>query len=268
MTPREPAASAVGGRAPVAPETLPFVLVHGFLGGSGQWDTLIPRLAGASRVVTVDLPGFYAAADQEAPDTIEGFARHVIAKLDRQSIDRFILMGHSMGGMIVQTIARLLPERVGRLILYGTGPLGAMPDRFEPISVSLERLHKEGFDASVRRIVGVWFRDGAADPGFEPLVRIGLTSSPAAAAAALVAMSRWDGRPALPELTMPTLIVWGDEDRSYRWPQVAQLWEEIPNASLAVIPGACHAAHLEKPILFEAIVNDFLTTQEPAARSA
>lgn len=237
---------------------LPIVLVHGFLGGSDQWRDLIDRLKTPWRAIAVDLPGFYGAAGVQAPDTIEDYARYVLGELDRLSVDRFVLMGHSMGGMIVQTMARLAPDRVARLILYGTGPLGAMPDRFEPIEVSLQRLESEGFDRSVRRIASVWFRNGEEDPSYEGIVRIGLKSSPAAAAAALVAMSRWDGRDALAGLAMPTLIVWGDEDRSYRWPQVAQLWEEIPNASLAVIPGACHAAHLEKPVLFEAIVNDFL----------
>lgn len=67
----------------------------------------------------------------------------------------------------------------------------------------------------------------------------------AAKLAALDAMTDWDGRAALKSLTMPTLVVWGHDDRSYRWPQVETLWKTLPNATLSVIPGASHAAHLE-----------------------
>jgi pimeloyl-ACP methyl ester carboxylesterase len=71
-------------------------------------------------------------------------------------------------------------------------------------------------------------------------------------------MSHWDGRGALSRLTMPTLVLWGDGDKSYRWPQVEALWQGLPAAGLAVIPGTAHAVHLEKPALFHAVLDDFL----------
>jgi pimeloyl-ACP methyl ester carboxylesterase len=58
---------------------------------------------------------------------------------------------------------------------------------------------------------------------------------------------------------MPTRILWGDQDRSYRWPQVAALWQGIPGAGLGVIPGASHAIHMEKPEIFNSMVRDFLS---------
>ena len=57
----------------------------------------------------------------------------------------------------------------------------------------------------------------------------------------------------------PTLVVWGDADRSYRWPQVETLWTNLPDVRLSVIPGTAHAAHLEKPGLFHSLVEDFLS---------
>ena len=79
-----------------------------------------------------------------------------------------------------------------------------------------------------------------------------------AAYAALIAMRDWDGRAALAGFGMPCRIIWGDRDRSYRWPQVQALWQGIAGAELAVIPAASHAAHLDKPAIFEALVQDFL----------
>jgi pimeloyl-ACP methyl ester carboxylesterase len=71
-------------------------------------------------------------------------------------------------------------------------------------------------------------------------------------------MAAWDGRTHLAEISMPTLVIWGDQDRSYRWAQVESLWQGLPNARLAVVPGASHATHVEKPDIFVPILRDFL----------
>jgi len=165
--------------------------------------------------------------------------------------------------MIAQEIARQHPQQVERLVLYGTGPLGSMPDRFEPLEVSLERLDREGVAETARRITATWFVDGTSHPGHAEINEIAAMADPVAARAALLAMAAWDGRPHMTALEMPTLILWGDRDRSYRWPQVEALWRHLPNVSLAVIPGASHAAHAEKPKIFIEILRDFLRAPNP-----
>ena len=254
MTP--PGAVAAAERAG---QRLPVVLVHGYLGGAAQWREQVTFLSGRFRVITIDLPGFGHATHQPALGSIGAFAQHVIATLYALEVERFILLGHSMGGMIAQDVARRIPAQVDRLVLYGTGPLGRMPDRFEPLEVSISRLEDDGLPRTAHRIVATWFIDGDRHPGFEMLRRLGVTASPEAARAALSAMSGWDGRAHLSALQMPVLILWGDHDRSYRWPQVETLWREIPNAMLGVVPGASHAAHVEKPHLFNALLADFFT---------
>jgi pimeloyl-ACP methyl ester carboxylesterase len=246
--------------------TAPLVLVHGYLGGRGQWTELASALAGLFPVITIDLPGFSGAAHAQAPSTIDDFAESVIAELDAGHVDRFLLLGHSMGGMIAQEIAHRVPRRVERLVLYGTGPLGRMPDRFETLEESLDRLDRDGVESTARRIAATWFVRGEHDPGFPLVSRIGAMASAAAARSALHAMAAWDGRAHLPALTMPSLIIWGDEDRSYRWHQVEALWSGLGNGSLAVVPGASHAVHLEKPEIFTAILKDYLLSEpRPAA---
>ncbi|WP_323007277.1 alpha/beta hydrolase [Pseudorhodobacter sp.] len=242
------------------------VLVHGYLGGAAQWEAEIARYSANYDVIAPDLPGFGAAADRPGCDRIEGFAQAVIDLLDQLGVDRFILLGHSMGGMIAQEMAAHNAARVIRLVLYGTGPLGAMPDRFEPIDVSRQRLLEEGVAKTAQRIGATWFCTGEDAPGFPAIRDIGAQASVQAAGAALNAMAQWDGRPALNKLTMPTLVVWGDSDRSYRWQQVESLWRNLANGELAVIPGAAHAAHLEKPKLFHLILDGFFAeiTVRPA----
>jgi pimeloyl-ACP methyl ester carboxylesterase len=213
------------------------------------------------QTIAPDLPGFAGARDQPSPDTIEGFADHVLAGLADTGIDRFTLLGHSMGGMIAQEIARKVSHRVDRLVLYGTGALGRMPERFETIDASLERLRRDGVSAAARRITATWFVHGTQDPGFAALSELGAMASPDAARNALLAMAAWDGRAALSGLTMPSLIIWGDRDRSYRWTQVETLWNGLPAASLGVVPGASHVVHMEKPLIFRCIAHDFLFSE-------
>ena len=71
-------------------------------------------------------------------------------------------------------------------------------------------------------------------------------------------MEGWDGRDRLAAVRQPTLVVWGDRDRSYGWPQIEALWRGIAQASLAVLPDCSHALHLERPVLFHSILIEFL----------
>ena len=234
------------------------LLVHGYLGGAAQWQREFDQLSGHFDVIAPDLPGFGDAAGAPCIDRIEGFALHLAGLVDELKIDRFCLLGHSMGGMIAQEFASRFSDRVDKLILYGTGPLGLMPDRFETLEMSRRRLAEDGVARTIRRIGSTWFRHGDLTQGFQVVAELGAKASQSAAQAGLDAMSHWDGRAALSSLAMPSLVVWGDGDQSYRWSQVEALWRGLPNSQLAVIPGTAHAAHLEKPGLFQAILLDFL----------
>ncbi len=234
------------------------VLVHGYLGGSSQWAAEIKALSPHLDVIAMDLPGFGRSRHLTSPDQITGHAQAVLDCLDRLDVQRFHLLGHSMGGMIVQEIVRLAPQRVNRLVLYGTGPLGLLPGRFETMVRSRERLAQDGVEATARRISATWLLHREASPMAEALGDLAAQASAQAAEAGLWAMERWDGRANLSQITQPTLIVWGDQDRSYQWPQVETLWREIAGASLAVLPHCSHALHLEYPQLFHTVVLDFL----------
>jgi pimeloyl-ACP methyl ester carboxylesterase len=234
------------------------VLVHGYLGGAAQWAGEIAALSDRFDLFAPTLPGFGDAAGAPPLTSIAAFAEHVLGQIDARGAERFILLGHSMGGMIAQDMARRVPDRVDRLVLYGTGPLGAMPDRFEPLDVSLDRLKRDGVARTAGRIAATWFVEGERHPAFSQVRDIAAHASTDAALAALHAMAAWDGRDALQRITTPTLILWGEKDRSYRWPQVETLWTGLPDVSLAVVPGASHAVHLEKPAIFHALLDDYI----------
>lgn len=234
------------------------VFVHGYFGGSPQWEAQVAAFSGDFNVITPDLPGFGLNSARQAPESITAFAQYVLDQLDQQAIEQFYLVGHSMGGMIAQEITRLAPERVAKLVLYGTGPIGVMPGRFETIDQSRERLRTEGVETSARQIAAKWFVGGEQGHGYEGCADIAAMAGLQAGLAALTAMEGWSGVDALATINTPTLILWGDQDKSYLWSLPQQLWQEIPEAALSVVAGCSHAVHLEKPELFNALLGDFL----------
>jgi 2-hydroxy-6-oxonona-2,4-dienedioate hydrolase len=243
---------------------VPLVLVHGYLGGSNQWDLVLPFISKHFEVITVDLAGYGLANQLIAPTDLSDHARNVLTTLDQIGITNFHLLGHSMGGMVVQEITRQAANRVNKLILYATGPLGCIPGRFETMERSRERLKVDGVRLTARRICATWLLDREASPAYEDLALLATQASEQAASAGLTAMESWDGREHLRHIQQDTLIIWGEQDRSYGWTQIETLWRNIPKASLAVLPSCAHALHLERGALFSTLLIEFLKKEEIA----
>ncbi|MEM8653738.1 MAG: alpha/beta fold hydrolase [Pseudomonadota bacterium] len=236
----------------------PIVLVHGFLGGSAQWQGQVAALSDICNVVTVDLPGFGAMSDMSPIPSIGGMADWVLTQLTQRDIEQCHLLGHSMGGMVAQAMAVRAPSRIATLILYATGPLGTIPGRFETMAQSKARAHTDGPAATAKRIAAKWFAQGSQSPAYKLCADIACQASADAIRAGLDAMDGWSGEDHLPRLSHETLIIWGDLDRSYPWDQISRLWQDIPKASLAIVPRCGHAVHLENPPVFNMHVRDWL----------
>ncbi|WP_411892855.1 alpha/beta fold hydrolase [Yoonia sp. SDW83-1] len=226
---------------------IPLVMVHGFMGGSAQWDAQKEAIEPTCDVIALDLPGFGNNAHLPVINTIGGFADWVIGELHNCGITRFHLLGHSMGGMIVQEIAQRIPDQIDKLILYSTGPVGVLPGRFETIAESKSRAQTDGAQATARRIPAGWFLHGQAAPAYEACAAIAEQAGLDAILAGLSAMENWTGKAHLAALKPKTLVIWGDGDRTYNWQQIECLWQTIPNTNLCVFPNCAHAVHLENP---------------------
>lgn len=237
----------------------PIVFVHGFMGGSPQWEGQ-RRAFGEANVVALDLPGYGKNAHLEALQSIEDYADWALDALTTQNVSRFHLVGHSMGGMIAQEMVARSTNRIERLVLYGTGPQGVLPGRFESIQTSKERAAIDGAAATARRISATWFLEKEQDPAYAGCAQIAQASKIEAILTGLEAMNLWDGRAHLSELAHRTLVLWGDCDRTYSWSQTQHLWHSIEHSNLAVMPNCAHACHLEQPKLFNMLVSGFLNS--------
>jgi pimeloyl-ACP methyl ester carboxylesterase len=103
----------------------PFVLVHGYLGGQHMW-RFQEDLNNNFELIMPSLAGYGESAEMTAPSTIRENAEQVFDLLDHLNIDTFYLLGHSMGGMIVQEMAAMSTNRVEKLICLGTGSIGVL----------------------------------------------------------------------------------------------------------------------------------------------
>lgn len=236
----------------------PVVFVHGLMGGSAQWQGQLRALEGFD-IIALDLPGFGKNAHLAAVDSIADFATWALNEISALGVQRFHLVGHSMGGMIAQEMVARAPDRIDRLVLYGTGATGVLPGRFETIATSKSRARAEGSKATAKRISATWFLEREHAAAYADCASIAELSQIDAILAGLDAMNGWSGTDYLHGIEAKSLIFWGDHDRTYPWRQTEELWRFIEGACLAVIPGCAHAPHLEKPDLFNAILEDFLT---------
>ncbi|MGE4336960.1 MAG: alpha/beta fold hydrolase [Pigmentiphaga sp.] len=236
------------------------ILLHGFCGSQFGWQGLKAALAARHRVLTPDWPGFGDEAAVPAFDSIEAMSRHVLSLADAAGLERFAVVGHSMSGFVVQQLLLDAPARLSGAVLYGAGLTLDSRRRFESAEATLERLLTDGVPATVARIVATWFVDGEQAPAYAETVAAGLSMNPAAARTVMQACRPMDFRGRLGEIDTPTLVIAGSRDRTYPPELVVELANSIPGAELALLPWCAHAAHLESPERFAAILGDFLST--------
>ena len=208
-------------------EGFPLVLVHGFLGSSVMWKPQIDFFKDNFRVITPDLPGYGKSNKAKSHNSIQSISNLLLDCLREKKIDKFHLLGHSMGGMIVQDMAKKSGEKISKLVCYSTGPRGEMPGRYETVEQSRENLKKMGLEITVKNIAKTWFIKGQDAKYFDICIEAGKETSIETADNSLAAIKNWNGVDTLQDIKNETLIVWGDKDKSYNLEQIRSLENNI-----------------------------------------
>lgn len=227
------------------------VLIHGAGGNHLHWPAALRRLPGA-RVYAIDLPG-HGRSGGRGRTAIGDYAADVVGFMDGVGLAQAILVGHSMGGAIAQTVALEYPERVAGLVLVGTGA-----------RLRVSPLLLEGILQNFQGVLDL-MDDWAWGPGTPTeLVKRGRQMmarvDPQVLWGDFAACDRFDVRERVGEIRAPTLVITGSEDRMT--PPKFGLWlqEHIPNARFVQIDGAGHMVMLEKPEQVAALVREWLET--------
>ena len=238
----------------------PLILLHGFLCDSRCWRPQLADLSDRFRVVAWDAPGAGLSSDPPDPFTITDWARCLAQFLDVLGIERAHVLGLSWGGILAQEFYRLYPSRVLALILCGTyaGWKGSLTE-----SACRERLKRCLLESSlppedvVARFVPEFFAEGASQDIEEEMSAIVSDFHPLGFRLMAKSSADTDTTDLLPNIEMPTLLLWGDDDRRCPMNIAEQLRGAIPDAELAVIANAGHLSNMERPAEFNAEVRRF-----------
>jgi len=245
----------------------PVVLIHGLSGSWQNWLETIPHLARAHTVIAVDLPGFGRSELPEEDVSIPGYGRFLDAFLTEVGFDRAALVGSSMGGLIAAQTAAAFPERVERLVLVSAPGLGR-PQRIpEDVDLGHPFIARLAPYARFAGHIGALRRLALARLVTHPeligkdivMASAGGMGKPGVQAA-LRSILSYDFRPHVRDITAPTLLIWGANDRVVP-PRVADRYQQaLPGARKVILPDTGHAPMLERPGLFNKLLSEFLAS--------
>lgn len=240
----------------------PVVLLHAFPLNRAMWGPQVEALRDRFTVITPDLRGFGESDVPDGPLSMDDYAEDVLALLDSLGYRSVILGGCSMGGYVAFRVVALAAGRVRALIIADSRAEPDTDEAREKRQASIAQIEAEGLqrflDEFTPRLVGPTTR--AQRPGILAAVReiIG-TPHPRSLTAALAAMAgRPDSRAALGAITVPALVVVGEEDDVTPLASSEAMVAGLPRARLEVISGAGHLSGLEAPEAFNRALREFL----------
>ncbi|MFC8736112.1 alpha/beta fold hydrolase [Streptomyces sp. NPDC048405] len=236
------------------PEQAPVLVMGPSLGATWHmWDRQVPELSQQWRVFRFDLPGHGGAPAHPAGSVAELTTR-LLATLDGLGVQRFGYAGCAFGGAVGIELALRHPERLASLALIAASPRFGTADEFRQRGVIVRT---NGLDPIARSSPERWFTGGyaAAQPAItEWAVQMVRTTDPGCYISACEALAAFDVRGELGRVGVPTLVLVGSDDQVTGPAEARTLVAGIPDARLAVVPGASHLVPVEQP----AAVTDLL----------
>jgi pimeloyl-ACP methyl ester carboxylesterase len=229
----------------------PLVLIHGAGGSQLSWPPEIRRMEGVE-VFALDLPG-HGESPGEPETTVEGYARCVITWMEEQNLPKAIIAGHSMGGAITLNISLLEPDRLAGIVLVSTG--GKL--RVHPDILALTS-DDEKFQAAAEIVTSWSFSEGSNTRIRELALERLKQGSAKVANADYNACDCFDVMDQGGDVSVPALVICGDEDRMTPAKFSRYLAENIDHAEMVLVPGAGHMVMLEKPTIVAEAIRGFI----------
>ena len=251
------------------PALPPLVFLHGIGGAARAWRGQLDFFAGRFHAIAWDMPGYGGSAPL-AKCSIAALAGALQDFLQQVGATNPILVGHSIGGMIVQQLLAKNPHIASAVVLAQTSPAFGKPDgdwQKAFIEARLGPLDRGETLASlapslVKELVG-----DDSDAGGMELARDCMASVPEATyRATMQALMGFDLRDALKDITVPTLVLSGSKDKNAPAPMMAKMAAYIPSARYFELEGVGHLANLEQPGAFNAALDSFLRANAAATK--
>jgi pimeloyl-ACP methyl ester carboxylesterase len=236
------------------PGTPAVLLVHGSAGSTAWWDPVVPALAGACRVIRVDLLGHGRSSSPPGDYGIPAHARRVGAALDRLGAGRVTVIGHSMGCMVATALAEQRPDKVAALALIDMAPsLDAAAPESLLVRLLLTRfpgrlLWRLRSETTIRKAMRSAFTRPVEIPGAIIEATLGMTHRALAGTArgSLAYMGQHSLPDRLAALGVPVLVIFGTEDARYLSSSAVD-YRIVPDAHVELLPGVGHTPMMEDP---------------------
>jgi pimeloyl-ACP methyl ester carboxylesterase len=248
---------------PGAPTVL---LIHGTGASTAWWDPVVPPLAGACRVIRLDLAGHGRSGSPAGGYGIPAQARRVGGVLDRLGAGRVTVIGHSTGGTVATALAEQRPGTVTALALIDIGPSldaftgqGGVLGRLLLAPVPGRLLWALRTKTMIREAMRTAFTRPVDIPDAIIKATLGMTHR------ALAGTSRASGdylgqqdlSDRLAVLGLPVLVIFGAEDRRWRSSSAAA-YHAVPGARVEMLPGVGHTPMMEDPQTTGKLLLDFI----------
>jgi 3-oxoadipate enol-lactonase len=243
-------------------EAQAILFLHGIGGAGRAWATQVAsfRAAGFAPLAP-DLPGYGGRAPLPAM-LIEGLAEDAEAMVARHSLRRPVLVGHSMGGMVAQTMLRRRPDGYAAAVLAATSPAFGkadgdfqrqfIADRLGPLDAG--ETMAELAIGMVERMLGPRADAAARALAIDVMGNV----PPETYRAAVRSLTAFDERANLARIAVPVLCIAGEVDPNAPPSVVERMARKIPGARYVCLPGVGHLANLEAPQAFDAAILKFL----------
>ncbi|MFK0172575.1 4-carboxymuconolactone decarboxylase [Streptomyces sp. NPDC090306] len=246
------------------PDDAPVLILGPSLGTTWHmFDRQVPELTKQWRVFRFDLPGHGGAPAYPAGSVTE-LAERLLATLDALGVQYFGYAGCALGGAIGVELALRSPERLASLALIASSPRFGSADEFRQRGVIVRT---NGLEPIARTSPERWFTGGfaAAQPAItEWAVQMVRTTDPGCYIASCEALAAFDVRAELGRVGVPTLVLVGSDDQVTGPAEARTLVAGIPDARLAVVPGASHLVPVEQPAaVTDLLVRHFSTAWQP-----
>ena len=239
------------------------VLLHSLGTNQAVWDAQAAALAGAFRVVRPDMRGHGLTETTPGPYSMEQLAGDVLALLDLMGVEQAHIGGISIGGMIAQQIAAMAPERVLSLVLCDTAMAIPSPQSWQERA---DLVRAGGMAAVADAVLARWVTpDFIAAPAAQGLRAMLLRTDPEGYAACAEAIGAADLRGGTAGLSVPALVMVGEQDLSTPPSAAEALAEAIGDATLVLLEDAAHIPTVEQPQAVTAAMRAFLS---PAVHDA
>lgn len=251
------------------------VLIHGITLGVAVWARQFRELSGTHRVMAVDLRGHGQSIGGSGGYSFERLADDLVAVFEHLDVTDAIVVGHSMGGMVLQVAAirrrEALHGHVAGIVLLATDAGPAIPGPVgRPMGIAAARVAWRAARFAERRGKGVYPRSDLATWGARvnfgahpraadiELVRsISSAVAPRAMAELLGPLLEFDVRIDLGKIDLPTLVVVGSRDVITPARRSRDVAARIPGARLEVLAGCGHLVMLERPDVLDALLESF-----------